>query len=94
MGFGILFVRKRLDLECPNHFEKCNHKDMMQILIKNSVHEAVLPQQGFILLICILLQPHHFVNNTVRAFDQPDQHKHIEDNFGQITPHHCGCLAA
>ena len=24
MGFGILFVRKRLDLECPNHFEKCN----------------------------------------------------------------------
>lgn len=51
MGFGILFVRKRLDLECPNHFEKCNHKDMMQILIKNSVHEAVLPQQGFILLI-------------------------------------------
>lgn len=28
MGFGILFVRKRLDLECPNHFEKCNHKDM------------------------------------------------------------------
>ena len=44
--------------------------------------------------ICILLQPHHFVNNTVRAFDQPDQHKHIEDNFGQITPHHCGCLAA
>ena len=23
MGFGILFVRKRLDLECPNHFEIC-----------------------------------------------------------------------
>ena len=31
---------------------------------------------------------------AVRAFDQPDQHKHIEDNFGQITPHYCGGLAA
>ena len=20
--------------------------------------------------------------------------EYIEDNFGQITPHHCGCLAA
>ena len=29
--------------------------------------------------ICILLQPHHFVDYAVRAFDQPDQHKHIEE---------------
>ena len=34
------------------------------------------------------------MNNTVRAFHQPDQNQHIEYGFGKIAPHHAGGLAA
>ena len=34
------------------------------------------------------------MNNTVRAFHQPDQNQHIEYGFGKIAPHHAGGFTA